>query len=96
MSPKETELKININSFDYLPQTKKILPFPLENIEEQLGDIYFELDKVRKRIEVVKLNNATSLTPVRRKKLRGMQFKINTAMSFIRRLVRDLDDFWIN
>ena len=96
MSPKESELKVNLNSFDVIPQTKKILPFPLENIEEDLGNIYFELDKVRKRIEVVKLNNATSLSKVRMKKLRGMQFKINTSMGFIRRLVRDLDDFWIN
>jgi len=96
MSPKETELKVNLNIFDAIPQTKKILPFPLENIEEDLSNIYFELDKVRKRIEVVKLNNATSLSKVRMKKLRGMQFKINTSMGFIRRLVRDLDDFWIN
>ena len=85
-----------IQKHDFIPATKKILPFPLENIEEDLSSIYFELDKVRKRIEVVKINNGTSLTVLRKKKLRNMQFKINTTMSFIRSLVRDLNTLWIN
>jgi hypothetical protein len=79
-----------------VPPVKKILPFPLENIEEDLGNIYFELDKVRKRIEVTKRNNTANLTKARLEKLKKMQFKINTAMSFVRKLVLDLDDFWIN
>jgi hypothetical protein len=78
------------------PIPKKTLPFPLENIEEQLADIYFEMDKVRKRIEVVKRNNVTSLTEPRLKQLGKMQYKINTAMNLIRDLTKDLDSFWIN
>ena len=78
------------------PVTKKRLPFPLENIEENLADIYFELDKVRKRIEVTKRNNVTNQTPARIKQLKRMQYKINTAMALIRGLTRTLDDFWVN
>ena len=78
------------------PIPKKALPFPLENIEEQLADIYFEMDKVRKRIEIVKRNNVTSLTEPRLKQLGKMQYKINTAMNLIRDLTKDLDSFWIN
>jgi hypothetical protein len=62
--------------------SKKVLPFPLENIEEDLANVYFELDKIRKRIEVTKRNNVVNLTPARIKKLKKMQFKINTVMSF--------------
>jgi hypothetical protein len=78
------------------PISKKVLPFPLENIEEQLADVYFEMDKIRKRIEVVKRNNVTSLTEPRLKQLSKMQYKINTAMGLIRDLTKDLDSFWIN
>lgn len=78
------------------PVAKKQLPFPLENIEEQLADVYFEMDKIRKRIEVVKRNNVTSLTEVRLKRLAKMQYKINTAMNLIKDLTKDLDTFWIN
>ncbi len=78
------------------PVPKKVLPFPLENIEEQLADVYFEMDKIRKRIEVVKRNNVTSLTEPRLKQLGKMQYKINTAMGLIRDLTKDLDGFWIN
>ena len=78
------------------PVMKKRLPFPLENIEEDLCDVYFELDKIRKRIEIVKRSNVTSLPEVRMKRLEGMQYKINTTMSLIRDLTRSLDDFWIN
>lgn len=78
------------------PVSKKVLPFPLENIEEQLADIYFEMDKVRKRIEIVKRNNVTSLKETKLKQLGKMQYKINTAMNLIRDLTKDLDDFWIN
>lgn len=84
-----------INSIDFLPPTKKILPFPLENIEEDLGNIYFNLDNVRKRLEVTKRNNVTNSTDVRKNKIVRMQYKINTAMSLIRKVVLDLDDLWI-
>lgn len=75
---------------------KKILPFPLENIEEELANVYFEMDKIRKRIEVSKRNNVTNLTPLRLKHLRMMQYKINTSMALIKDLTKDLDSFWIN
>jgi hypothetical protein len=78
------------------PIPKKVLPFPLENIEETLADVYFEMDKIRKRIEVVKRNNVTSLTEMRLKQLGKMQYKINTAMNLVRDLTKDLDSFWIN
>ena len=78
------------------PIPKKILPFPLENIEEQLADVYFEMDKIRKRIEVSKRNNVTNLSEVRLKQLTKMQYKINTAMTLIKDLTKDLDGFWIN
>jgi len=81
---------------DLAPVVKKLLPFPLENIEEDLGNIYLELDKVRKRIEVTKRNNVTNVTKARVQKLKKMQYKINTTMSFIRKLILDLDDFWVN
>jgi hypothetical protein len=77
------------------PNAKKRLPYPLENIEEQLADAYFDLDLIRKRIEVAKRNNVVNLTPERIKRLKKMQYKINTAMSLIKVLTRDLDDFWI-
>ena len=78
------------------PIPKKVLPFPLENIEETLADVYFEMDKIRKRIEVVKRNNVTSLTEMRLKQLGKMQYEINTAMNLVRDLTKDLDSFWIN
>jgi len=75
---------------------KKTLPFPLENIEEQLADVYFAMDNIRKRIEVVKRNNVTSLEEVRLNQLKKMQYKINTAMALVRDLTKDLDQFYIN
>lgn len=78
------------------PVAKKRLPFPLENIEEQLADVYFDMDKIRKRIEITKQNNVTNLTEARLEQLKRMQYKINTAMAVIRDLTKDLDSFWIN
>jgi hypothetical protein len=78
------------------PLPKKTLPFPLENIEEQLADVYFAMDNIRKRIEVVKRNNVTSLEEARIRQLKKMQYKINTAMSLIRDLTKDLDQFYIS
>lgn len=78
------------------PLPKKTLPFPLENFEEQLADVYFEMDRIRKRIEVVKRNNVTSLSGIRLRKLKKMQYKINTAMALIKNLTRDLDHFYLS
>lgn len=77
-------------------QSKKRLPFPCENLEEDLANVYFELDKIRKRIEVSKRNNVVNLTPARLQKLKKMQYKINTAMSFVRGITKELDNFWVN
>ena len=77
-------------------QMKRRLPFPVENIEEDLGNVYFELDNIRKRIEVSKRNNVVNLKPCRLKRLTKMQYKVNTAMSLIRNITKDLDTFWIN
>ena len=77
-------------------QNKKRLPFPIEHIEEDLGNVYFELDKIRKRIEVSKRNNVVNLKPVRLKRLEKMQYKINTAMNLVKSITKDLDTFWIN
>jgi hypothetical protein len=84
-----------INPNELTPVVKRPLPFPLENIEEQLAEAYYQLDSIRKRIEIVKRNNVTSLTSLRIKKLKRMQYKINTAMAVVRDLTRELDDFWI-
>jgi len=78
------------------PIAKKVVAFALENIEEQLADVYFEMDKIRKRIEVSKRNNVTNLNEVRVNQLSKMQYKINTAMALIKGLTKDLDGFWIN
>jgi hypothetical protein len=78
------------------PLPKKTLPFPLENIEEHLANIYFDMDSIRKKIEVVKRNNVTGLKEARLRQLMKMQYKINTAMSLIRDLTKDLDQFYIS
>jgi hypothetical protein len=78
------------------PLPKKTLPFPLENIEEHLANIYFDMDSIRKKIEVVKRNNVTGLKEARLRQLKKMQYKINTAMSLIRDLTKDLDQFYIS
>lgn len=80
----------------FSPPQKKVLPFPLENIEESLADVYFEMDNIRKRIEVSKRNNVTNLTPPRINQLKKMQYKINTAMKLVKDITKDLDHFWIN
>lgn len=85
-----------MDSGGFKPITKKLLPFPLENIEEDIADVYFQLDKIRKRIEITKRNNVTNFSKARALKLVKMQYKINTAMSIVKDLVKNLDDFWIN
>jgi hypothetical protein len=86
----------DINLLNIAPKTKKLLPFPLENIEEELGDIYFKLDLVRKRIEVAKRANGATKTTPQQKKYKRTQYKINTTMSIIRQIVKDLDSLWVN
>ncbi len=75
---------------------KKTLPFPLENIEEHLANVYFDMDSIRKKIEVVKRNNVTGLKEARLRQLKKMQYKINTAMGLIRDLTRDFDQFYLS
>jgi len=77
------------------PYTKKRLPFPLENAEEEIATLYDHMDILAKKMEVVKRNNVFGEEKARAAKLRKMQFKLNTMKSLAVALVKDLDDFWI-
>lgn len=74
------------------PLRSKALPFPLETVGEDLGDIYFDLDKVYQRLKVALEANQAVRTPARVKRIKQAQYKVKTAMSAVRGVVRDLDD----
>jgi len=73
------------------PEAIKSIPFPLETLQEDVANVYLELDKIRKRLEVAKRNNATSKSPARTAHMKKMQYKINTCMAILRDFSKDVD-----
>jgi len=72
-------------------KAKKRAPFPLENIDEELAEIYFKLNSIKERIHQAKVKNAVNTISKRKKLLNHMSFKINTLLGVTKALVFDLE-----
>ena len=81
----------NLQLQNYEGQAKKRAPYPLENVDEELADIYYKLDTIKERIQQAKTKNAATEVKKRQKCLNHMMFKVNTLLSVTKALVMDLE-----
>ncbi len=71
------------------------MPFPLENMEEEIAKVYSDVDTLRMKIEVVRRNDIFKDNEIRDERLQKMQFKLATMKDLLKALVSDLDTFYL-
>ena len=74
------------------PKPKKPLPFPLENMDEEIGNAYKQMDLIVQKIVAAKQNPINN-TPARKRSLKALEYKCKTCLKFIQDLSSSIDDF---
>lgn len=69
------------------------MPFPLENFEEELSNIYAQLDRVLIKIKAAQ-NNPINQTPARSKRLKSLHYKAKTCSKLIKEISEKSSELW--
>lgn len=67
------------------PNTKKAMPFPLENLDEEIGVAYQHLDRIFTKLDAAERNPVNN-TPAKQKRLKSLKYKAKTCMTLLREI----------
>ena len=82
-------VNLNLNSVLPQPKRRKTSTFPLENVEEDIMEIYSKLHELQAKMQTAK-KNAANDTPSRSKCLDLISYKIKSCSSLIRQINHQL------
>ena len=82
-----------INSDALQPKERKPLPFPLENIEEDIANCYFLVSQIYNKIKSAQLNPVND-TPARKKRLHSLTYKTKTCMKLLKEISLASSELW--
>ena len=67
------------------PVRTKTLPFPLENVDTEICDVYVQLDRLLARVVASKISPVNQ-TPARKKRLKSLDYKVRSCMHLIKEI----------
>lgn len=83
----------SVNPDTLAPKAKKPLPFPLENIDADVADIYANLDRVKAKLEAAK-ENPVNKTPAKQKRLKTLIYRTKTCLRFLQDISNSSQELW--
>lgn len=75
------------------PKPKKPLPFPLENMDEEIGNAYKQMDLILQKVVAAKQNPINN-TPARKRRIKGLEYKCKTCLELIKDISGSADELW--
>lgn len=84
------------NSFNpdtLAPKARKPLPFPLEDIDNDVSDAYTKLDRILIKLQAAE-SNPVNDTPAKKKRLKGLAYKAKSCMQLIKELSLQCQELW--
>jgi hypothetical protein len=82
---------VNPNALE--PKPKKSLPFPLENLDAEVADIYAKVDRLKAQLEAAK-ENPVNKTPAKQKRLTTLLYKTKTCLKFLQDISNSSQELW--
>ena len=65
------------------PNRPKTLPFPLENVDTEISEVYVQIDRLLARIVASKISPVNQ-TPAKKKRLKSLEYKVKTCMHLMK------------
>lgn len=83
----------SINPDTITPKAKKPMPFPLENFDEEIGDLYARLERIKNKLKAA-AENPVNDTPARQKNLGSLRYKVISCMKLIKEVNEQCQALW--
>lgn len=83
----------SINPDSLTPKTKKPMPFPLENFDEEIGIAYQHIDKIFAKLAAAEQNPINN-TPARKKRLKSLKYKTKTCLQLLKEVSSSCSELW--
>lgn len=86
----------NVQNPDMIsPRSTQLQPFPFEDMDELLAELYVKFNTISIKLEAAEINPAND-TKARKKTLRSLKYKNNTILSLIKSMSMEIQQFGIS
>lgn len=75
------------------PTTKKPMPFPLENFDEEIATAFSKVDLILKKLEGASANPINN-TPARKRRLKSLRYKTKTCLQLLKEISISCSELW--
>jgi len=75
------------------PTVKRPLPFPLENIDEEIGTAYQQIDRILAKLRAAE-RNPVNITPARKRRLKSLKYKTTTCMQLLKDISKSTSELF--
>ena len=75
------------------PKQKKAMPFPLENMDQEIANLYQSFANLLGRFQAAE-RNPVNLSPARKRKLKSIKYKIKTCMQMMQEISNSCSELW--
>lgn len=83
----------SVNPDSLAPKPKQPMPFPLENVDEEIGLCFQQLERIVTKLEAAKQNPVNN-TPARMRRLKSLIYKANTSKKLIKEISVACSELW--
>mgnify|MGYP001551486849 CR=1 FL=1 len=83
----------SINPDTLVPKSKKPLPFPLENFDQELADVYFQVDRILIKLRAAE-QNPVNQTKARLKRVSSLKYKTKTVLKLLKDISNSCQELW--
>lgn len=83
----------SINPDALVPKARKPLPFPLENFDQELAEIYFQVDRIFTKLVAAK-ENPINKTKARLKRISSLKYKTKTVLNLLKEISQSCQELW--
>lgn len=83
----------SVNPDTLTPQVRKPLPFPLENFEQEILNVYTNMHTVLVKLKAAQ-ENPINHTPARKRRLKKLSYKAKTCLNLIKEISSECQELW--
>jgi hypothetical protein len=83
----------SINPDTLTPKARKPLPFPLENVDASIAEIYANLDRLLKQF-VAAESNPVNDSKAKKKRINSLKYKTKACMDMVKTINDQAQELW--
>jgi len=83
----------SVNPDTLTPQTRKPMPFPLENFEQEILNVYTDMHTILTKLRAAQ-ENPINDTSARKRRLKKLAYKTRTCLNLIKEISTECQELW--